>query len=215
MSDENKLIFVMWNSVQELKSIEQENVSIIVFSPDGSYLATAVNDLSNQKYTVSVWDIFTRKEIIRIPHKDILYSLAFSPDGKYLATTGRSRITHIWQIDSGQESARINHDSFVHKIVFSPVYDGGYLLASSSAQIWKLDSMPEVTSIDYKTKNVKSINNEIICSAVFSPDCKHLATIDEDNTIQIWNIINGKELVSHIAYDMPVKLFFLAQMENI
>ncbi|MCF2151472.1 caspase family protein [Desmonostoc muscorum LEGE 12446] len=207
LSYKNKVIFVMWDSDQEFKSIEQEEVSIVVFSPDGSYLATAVNDLSNQKYTVSVWDIISTKEIIRIPHKDILYSLAFSPDGKYLATTGRSTITHIWQIDSGQESARINHDSFVHKIVFSPVYNGGYLLAGSSAQIWKLDGMPEIASIDYKTKNVKSINDDIMCGAVFSPDCKHLAIIDENNTVQIWNIINGKEFVSHLSYDLPVKLF--------
>jgi WD40 repeat protein len=206
LSYKNQVIFVMWDSEQEFKSIEQEEVSIVVFSPDGSYLATAVNDLSKQKYTVSVWDIITRKEIIRIPHTDILYSLAFSPDGKYLATTGRSGITHIWQIDSGQESARINHDTYVHKIVFSPVYNEDHIIASSSAQIWKLDCMPEVTSIDYKTKDVQSINNEIMCGSVFSPDCKHLATIYENKNIQIWNINNGKELVSHIVYDMPVKL---------
>ncbi|MEG4574205.1 caspase family protein [Microcoleus sp. N3A4] len=206
VSDNNKVIFVMQGSQPKFKDIEQQGVSIIAFSPDGSYLATAVDDLSNQKYTVSVWDVVNGKEIIRVPHEDTLYSLAFSPDGKYLATAGRSRITHVWEIETGQEFARINHNGFVHNVVFSPVYDEGYLL-TNSAQIWKLDRIPEVACIDYNSKESKSTNNKILRDAVFSPDCKRLAIVDAENTVQIWNLINEKQILAHLSYPQPVKVF--------
>ncbi|MBE8992461.1 hypothetical protein, partial [Nostoc sp. LEGE 12450] len=210
LSDKTKVFFVMLNSNQKLNFIEQEKVDIVVFSPNGSYLATVAEDLSKQKYTVSVWDFSSRKELIRIPHEDILYSLAFSKDEKYLATTGRFGTTHIWQIDTGQESTRINHDTYVHKIIFSPVYDEEYILADSSGQIWKLDPIPEVISIDYKTKNVTTFNSELMSGSVFSPDCKYLAIIHENNNIQIWEIVNGKKLASLITYNMPIKLLYFS-----
>ena len=205
VSDNNKVIFLMQDSQLKFKNIEQQEVYIIAFSQDGSRLAIAVDDLSNQKYTVSVWDIVNRKEIICMPHEDILYSLAFSPDGKYLAVAGRSRITHVWGIDSGQESTRINHNGFVQKVVFSPVYDGSYLLTNSS-QIWKLDHMPEVACINYNGKDTKPTNNEIIKTPVLSPDCKYLA-IMEENTVQIWDVINGNQIVSYTSDELPVNIF--------
>ena len=103
----------------------QKVVTEIVFSPDGTRVATA----SGNK--VNMWCTETWKAVKALDTVEI-ESIAFSPDGTRLAIggTGENPIIQICSTDTGQRIAELSgHTSRVESVAFSP---DGKLLASGS-----------------------------------------------------------------------------------
>lgn len=55
----------------------------IAFSRDGNWIATGSRDGA-----LSIWNVFTRKQIVRFPAQSNVGSVAFSPDGRLLVSGG-------------------------------------------------------------------------------------------------------------------------------
>lgn len=184
---------------QHYKVIQQKNVRELLFSPDGKYLVTKVEDITNRRCNLHIWNLADEQEINRISQNYTLHSLVFSPDGEYLAAGSRERITYVWKVKTGEEVARIKHQQYAHQVSFSPVFKyGKYLLATATdtAQLWQLDWSPQVMSFAHNAIENETIHKGILFDAELSPDGKYLATAGEDKTVIVWEVITGKMVVA-------------------
>ena len=115
----------------------QKIVTEIVFSPDGSRVATASGK------QVNMWCTKTWKAIATLDTAAI-ESFAFSPDGTLLAVGGARNepIIQICSVDTGRRIAELSgHTSGVQSVAFSP---DGRLLASggfdNAIYLWDVDT---------------------------------------------------------------------------
>ncbi|MDE0042049.1 MAG: hypothetical protein OXT74_08435, partial [Candidatus Poribacteria bacterium] len=101
----------------------QQKTTEIVFSPDGSRVATASGSQVNM-WCTETWDAINTLDTVEIE------SLTLSPDGTRLATggTGENPMIQICSVDTGRRIAELSgHTSGVESVAFSP---DGSLLAS-------------------------------------------------------------------------------------
>ena len=103
-----------------------DNMSCMVYAPDGKTLATAGNDA-----VVRVWDAASGQPRSAFKgHSEMVIRLAFSPDGRFLASGGRDRTIQIWDAANDQESTRLGAPTgAVVGIAFSP--DGRSVVTAS------------------------------------------------------------------------------------
>jgi WD40 repeat protein len=177
--------------------IQQKNVRELLFSPDGKYLVTKVEDI--RRCSLHLWNLADEQEINRISQNYTLHSLVFSPDGEYLAAGSIEKITYVWKVKTGEEVARIKHQQYAHQVSFSPIFEyGKYLLATATdtAQVWQLDGSPKVMTFAHNAIENQTSHKGILFDAELSPDGKYLATAGEDKTVIVWEVITGKMVVT-------------------
>jgi WD40 repeat protein len=164
------------NTGQERNRLKghQGGVRRVVFSPDGSKLAT-----SSEDGTARIWDSAGQPLAELKGHQGIVWSVVFSPDGSQLATSGEDGIARIWD-SAGQPLAELKgHQGTVYSVVFSP--DGSKLATSGDdgiARIWDSAGQP--------LAELKG-HQGTVYSVVFSPDGSKLATSGDDGIARIWD----------------------------
>lgn len=153
-------------------------INSIVFSPDGSKVATASED-----ETARIWDTATGTELHRLKHDDSVGSVVFSPDGNKVATAD-DHAASIWDIATDSVIYKLPSNS-ISLVVFS--YDGSRLAGASGfyGQIKVWDT--KTGAMLYDLEDINSIN-----SIVFGPDGTNLLTASDFGYASIWDISNGK-----------------------
>ena len=218
-------IGIWWYKLATMSPVDlwntgQGGVSVLSFSDDGKWLATAGND-----GCVKVWDVSRRICITQIDrceennqlwHKAEISRLTFSPDSQQLAVSGRrDYIVDIWHPETGEHLAKINADhqvelrqycALVRPIAFSP---DGQLLAYLSPQGENTPDGPEAESISVcdissgvrvasLTKYPSGLLWESFC---FSP-CgeSFVASGDVDTKLQAWNTNSWEKIKTYPNY---------------
>jgi WD40 repeat protein len=166
-------------------------VRSVVFSPDGTTLATGSTD-----GTLTWLDPSAHRELRKYSHPGLGFmTVAYSPDGKIIAagTGDWSKSSEPGQIylfrAAGDEpptevgSLGQGHAKAVNSVTFSP---DGHLLASCSEDnmtlVWQLDSDMSAPVMRLKGHSVGA--NQVR----FSPDGQFLATAFGDGHVTVWKM---------------------------
>jgi WD40 repeat protein len=166
-------------------------------SADGKLLATGQGD-----GTLKLWDVATQKLIASVKTEFVTPVLAFSQDGRTLAAGGDadgksgSRLIRMWDVAAGLKPIRTIDTSVanIHTFSFSP---DGKTLAAARGDILLFDALKGQAS-----GIIRIADQMNVCSIVFSPDSRILATGREGGVLCLWDAQTGeliKELNGHTS----------------
>ncbi|KAF8676550.1 WD domain, G-beta repeat [Rhizoctonia solani] len=162
------------------------SVLCIVFSPDGSLLASGTSG-----GTILVWDAHTGNLMYDViqGHTHEVTSLYFSPDGKHLLSGSDDQTTRMW--DSGNGSLIPNsikhHHSRVNCTAFSP--DGKRIACGLDS-----DKCPIVVYNAFTGESLPLPFNDYqssVHSIAFPPNGKHLVSGHSCGNLCVWSLDDG------------------------
>eukprot|EP01130_Rhizamoeba_saxonica_P014704 TRINITY_DN6442_c0_g1_i2.p1 TRINITY_DN6442_c0_g1~~TRINITY_DN6442_c0_g1_i2.p1 ORF type:complete len:1957 (-),score=395.96 TRINITY_DN6442_c0_g1_i2:23-5893(-) len=182
--DSTVRVFNTINGSEQLKLTGHKgNVFTLVVSHDGNYAASGGDD-----HTVRLWDLDLGEELAVLSgHSDWVCATAFSPYSRRLVTGGRDNVLKLWNTETGDQLETIEgHTNCILEIRYSP---NGKVIASASedrtCKIWDAYTLQLL-------HDLRGHTNEIICCAFLDDD--HVITGSSDQTIRIWNIVEGVEV---------------------
>jgi serine/threonine protein kinase len=180
------------------------------FSPGGMNLATAEAD-----GTVRLREADTGKvETIFRDHKGPVYTVSYAPDGQTIASAGLDRKVRIWRVGTREllESFDIGNTKLVNCLAFSKdgktlavggedhYEPGPQAIADADGNILnkkrRTHSVRLFTVGSWKVRAVLAGHEGAVEQLAFSPNGKFLATAGEDGTVKLWNVEDGKEVVT-------------------
>jgi WD40 repeat protein/serine/threonine protein kinase len=168
------------------------HITDLAITPDGKFLA-----ISGKEGTFELWDIEKNLEIrSALGQKVNLPNINFSPDGKYLLNSMlRDGRIAIREVSSGRDLwSRQLSDFTILSYCFSP--DGTRLaLAGFHPNLTGEVHLLDVNSGDEIIAPLKG-HALWVNTAAFSPDGKRLATGSTDETIKIWDLTTGQEILT-------------------
>jgi WD40 repeat protein len=143
----------------------------LVYSPDGSKLASASQDGQVQLVDTESGAIRTQ-----LAHDGRVNVLAFSPDSRFLATAGQDGRVHI--VGNGSV-ATISHDGPVNALAFSP--DGGALVTAGD------DGIARVVNVE-QAETVEELDHGYpLLGVVFGPRGHRLAVMSDTDQARLWD----------------------------
>ncbi|MDP7421207.1 MAG: hypothetical protein QGH40_04980, partial [bacterium] len=185
-------------------------VSSLVFSRDGTKLATGDLNLTIRIFSTDQWQQVAEFQGTEIPSPGLflnkaIISLDFSPDGKTLASVNvGERGIFIWDLEKGNADGTYalkkklkGHFRAVFSVNYSP--DGTYLASASRDEwvwLWEVKN-------DYQGAKITG-HLEDVLRVVFSPDGNLVASASQDSTIKIWDIHRGQEYTTFRGHGSPV-----------
>lgn len=156
-------------------------------TPDGRFLASirpvAVGQQQHAGGELIVWNASDGQPIKRLPYlqEGRPWQLAISPDGRYVAfntitnllgvETPTSQV-YIWDVHAGRDS-----------------------LASFASSMVPLSTRTLATDGRWATLGLRG-HAGIVHGMAFTPDGRRLATGGEDQTIKLWDVSTGQELLT-------------------
>ncbi len=125
-----------------------------------------------------------------------VYTAAWSTDGRYIASGGSDTTVQIWNaINGDQLFVYRGHAASVGTVAWSPNRQSPHIIASSSAdrtiQLW--DTSSKKLLLAYRDHVVE------IRAMAWSPDGKYIASGDTKGNIHVWNVNDGKLLLTHAS----------------
>ena len=170
-----------------------DNVARVVFSPDGTVIATGSWD-----GTAKLWNAATGRQLETLPADPgrVVWAVGFSPDGKRVVTGGSGKVAKVWDAATGRElGAFAGHAAPIMDAAFHP--DGKRIATASgdgTVKLWDAETRREWLSLSAK--------GGVGC-IVFSPDGARFLTCDR-NGVTIWNTATGREVAALVGHQGAV-----------
>jgi WD40 repeat protein len=188
----------VWDMQTGRVSAEFRAHSMVVFGlawhPDAERIAAAGSGDGRQ--TVKVWNVRTEQKDIELPDKRLgpYFDAAFSCDGRYLVTGHANGAVEVWDARTGRPLNTLGtHGGAVRGLVCST--DGKHLASSSEGEVKLWDA----TRLDEAQEEPLTLPARVPGDSMnvgFSQDGRRLATAGEKNTVIIWDVETGAELLT-------------------
>jgi WD40 repeat protein/energy-coupling factor transporter ATP-binding protein EcfA2 len=139
-----------WSGQVVLFNLETKSMSVIAqdspnrilsvqFSPSGKYLAYGVDDITNKRGLVKLYDFNTKETRQFSGHRAGVNDVAFSPDEKLLASAGADKRLQMYVLENPEDLPVVmdNNSGFIWDIEFAQ--GSNYLIAAcseSEIRIW-------------------------------------------------------------------------------
>lgn len=156
------------------------------FSPGGDRMLTiGGND-------AQLWDIESRKQMVRFTPHGTVASADLSPNGELMVTGSWDRSAKIWDVATGKAIRKLDgvHQGFINSVEFSP--DGKHILTASddsTARLWDVATGKTVEPLFQG-------HTGRIFKAQFSSDGSKVLTTSGDKSARIWDARSGQSLVT-------------------
>jgi WD40 repeat protein len=125
-SDDNSVSLFRASTWEKLKTWRYaERTTVLVFSPDSKYLASAGAD-----HYARTFDVANQLELAHVENKGIVRTVAFSADGLRVACGGDGFSALVFNTADGSEVISLPHSGRVTGLQFSP--DGKQLITSDT-----------------------------------------------------------------------------------
>jgi WD40 repeat protein/serine/threonine protein kinase len=178
-----------------------ERVSSVVFSPDGSKIASTSGDFrdTSKPGEVKVWDATSGRVLLTLRgHTLGISNVVFSPDGKRLASAGKDGTVKIWDASTGVKLFTIPAKfAMLHQVAFSP--DGRRLATAG----WNGFVLVHDASTGEELLSLSGHASHVNCLA-FSPNGKLLATAGTDQVIKFWDAATGQSIRTLKGHTSPI-----------
>jgi WD40 repeat protein len=136
------MIGIADKSVTKIADDPGSRILALTFSPDGKTIAFGVDDMTNKRGLVKLYDTESQQIRQLSGHKAGVTDVEFSPDGKLLASAGTDRRLLLWLLENPEDLpiTMDNNNGFIWDIDFSKSSE--YLIAAcseSEIRIWPTD----------------------------------------------------------------------------
>ncbi|GAB1469437.1 hypothetical protein MASR2M66_03130 [Chloroflexota bacterium] len=177
--------------------------SVVITSAAEFVISAAKND-------IYVWDFANENLRYTLSgHSKFIYSLAASSDGRFIVSASEDKTIKVWSLIDGRElRTLLGHKDSVYAVTIS--HDNKYIASLSGdrmLKVWDFQSGQEINAIEMthvKDKKIsiflKEQNN--YCDVVITPDNRFIISIFGEETLDIWDIANGKR-ISTITANAP------------
>ena len=212
VSEDGKILVWDVDSGEQITTLEGHaggeegagTISMLVFSPDGTRLASGSGLFGD--YAILVWDVDRGEQTATLEGHTggpwgAISAMAFSPDGTRLASASfdtesfDGTMLLVWDVDRGEQTATLVEGrrlggqwGEVSSLTFSP--DGTRLAAGSGNTIllWDMETRESIATLeghaDYWVNSVS-----------FAPNGATLAS-GSGNTILLWDVNSGNQITT-------------------
>ncbi len=160
-----------------------DKVYSVVFSPDGTKLASASND-----GTARIWDVETTRVVREFKVDAGLTYAVFNPQGTHLSISTKDGHILTYDISDGAIVHDIEaHEDVIWWLAYSP--DGSRIVSASAdmtARVWDSVSCELLLTLEGHVDELSSV--------AYSPDGTKIATASYDQTVRIWDSSTGELL---------------------
>ena len=185
---------VLWNAASgvQLQALAQAHARHAMFFDADRGIVTAGGDAA------TLWrqrsGRFERVAPLR-GHENTIASIAASPDGRFVATCSYDGSVRLWHGSTGRLITMIPlvGSTSCFEVAFSP---DSKTLASADDRVARVWRVPDAQLLFTLATNTKPVTR-----LAFAPDGLRLVTATNDETVSIWDVRPGPQLVYRLEMD--------------
>jgi WD40 repeat protein len=156
----------------------------LVFSPDGAWLAAAIQDGFVRIWrTVELLDVASetiQPASVLDAHRKGANCVVFSPDSRLLVSGGNDAVARVWSLPGGGMVNEVVGGTFaIPSLAFTP---DGALLAMVNGEVIRLRDI-----VSGRITGTLMVQGASFYSVAISPDGRVLAAGDNNNRVRIWD----------------------------